>query len=164
MKIYRLFTIMYFIMFLCIIAGCTQNQVKTHMGTGAGAVTGYATCRSLLNSNIELTAACTLAGAWLGSSMFYTNDMNVHTAVFVDTLNTSPGVISNANWGNSTTGNWGSIKINRTYLVGMKKCKDYESVISISRTWPLSGVTRESEFGTACQLPDGRWQIVETTQ
>jgi len=159
MKIYRLFTIMYFVMFLFMIAGCSQNQVKTHLGTGAGAVTGYATCRSLLNSNIELTAACTLAGAWLGSSMFYTNDMNVHTAVFVDTLNTSPGVISNANWGNSTTGNWGSIKINRTYLVGMKKCKDYESTISITQSWPMTGIKRETEHGIACQMPDGRWII-----
>ena len=144
---------------LLLLSGCTQNQVKTHMGTGAGAVTGYATCRSLLNSNIELTAACTLAGAWLGSSMFYTNDMNIHTAVFVDTLNTSPGVISNANWGNSTTGNWGSIKINRTYLVGMKKCKDYESTISITQSWPMTGVKRETEHGIACQMPDGRWII-----
>ena len=159
MKIYRLFTIMYFVMFLFMIAGCSQNQVKTHLGTGAGAVTGYATCRSLLNSNIELTAACTLAGAWLGSSMFYNNDMNIHTAVFVDTLNTSPGVISNANWGNSTTGNWGSIKINRTYLVGMKKCKDYESTISITQSWPMTGIKRETEHGIACQMPDGRWII-----
>ena len=144
---------------LLLLSGCTQNQVKTHIGTGAGAVTGYATCRSLLNSNIELTAACTLAGAWLGSSMFYNNDMNIHTAVFVDTLNTSPGVISNANWGNSTTGNWGSIKINRTYLVGMKKCKDYESTISITQSWPMTGVKRETEHGIACQMPDGRWII-----
>jgi len=144
---------------LLLLSGCTQNQVKTHIGTGAGAVTGYATCRSLLNSNIELTAACTLAGAWLGSSMFYTNDMNIHTAVFVDTLNTSPGVISNANWGNSTTGNWGSIKINRTYLVGMKKCKDYESTISITQSWPMTGIKRETEHGIACQMPDGRWII-----
>ena len=144
---------------LLLLSGCTQNQVKTHIGTGAGAITGYATCRSLLNSNIELTAACTLAGAWLGSSMFYTNDMNIHTAVFVDTLNTSPGVISNTNWGNSTTGNWGSIKINRTYLVGMKKCKDYESTISITQSWPMNGIQRETEHGIACQMPDGRWII-----
>jgi len=115
-KVIRIFII------LLLLSGCTQNQVKTHMGTGAGAITGFTTCRGLLNSGYELTAACTLAGAWLGSSMFYTNDMNIHTAVFVDTLNTSPGVISNTNWGNSATGNWGSVKINRTYLVGMKKC------------------------------------------
>ena len=143
---------------------CTQNQVKTHLGTGAGAVSGFTTCRALLNSGYELTAACTLVGAWLGSSMFYNNDMNIHTAVFVDTLNTSPGKISHTNWGNSATGNWGSVTINRSYLVRGIKCTDYESVISISRSWPMSGVTRESEFGTACQLPDGRWQIVETTQ
>ena len=146
-------------MFLCIIVGCTQNQVKTHIGTGAGAVTGYTTCRGLLNANIELTAACTLVGGMLGSSMFYTNDMNVHTAVFVDTLNTSPGVISNTTWGNGVTGNWGSIKINRTYLVGMKKCKDYESTISIEHSWPMNGIQRETEHGIACQMPDGRWII-----
>ena len=156
-KVIRIFII------LLLLSGCTQNQVKTHMGTGAGAVTGYATCRSLLNSNIELTAACTLAGAWLGSSMFYNNDMNIHTAVFVDTLNTSPGVISNANWGNSTTGNWGSIKINRTYLVGMKKCKDYESTISITQSWPMKGIKRGTEHGIACQMPDGRWIIEDAS-
>ena len=103
---------------------CTQNQVKTHLGTGAGAITGFHTCHGLLNAGIELTAACTLVGGMFGSSLFYSNDYNIHTAVFVDTLNTSPGKISHTNWGNSATGSWGSIKINRTYLVGIKKCKD----------------------------------------
>ena len=144
---------------LLLLGGCTQNQVKTHIGTGTGAVTGFTTCRALLNSGMELTAACTLIGAWVGSSMFYSNDMNIHSAVFVDTLNTSPGKISNTNWGNSSTGSWGTVKINRTYLVGMKKCKDYESKISINQQWPLSGIKRETEHGTACQMPDGRWFI-----
>ena len=40
--------------------GCSQNQVKTHVGTTVGAVTGYSTCRGLLNTNVELTAACTV--------------------------------------------------------------------------------------------------------
>ena len=159
MKIYRIFTIMYFVMFLFIIAGCSQNQVKTHIGTGAGAISGFTTCRGLLNSGYELTAACTVVGAWLGSSMFYNNDLNVHTAVFVDTLNTSPGTVSHTNWSNGSTGNWGSVKINRTYLVGMKKCKDYESTISIEHSWPLNGIKRETEHGIACQMPDGRWII-----
>ena len=142
-----------------LLAGCSQNQVKTHLGSGAGAVSGFTTCRALLNSGMELTAACTLVGAWLGAGMFYNNDMNIHTAVFVDTLNTSPGKVSNANWGNSATGNSGSVKINRTYLVGIKKCKDYESSIDITHSWPMSGITRETEHGTACQMPDGRWII-----
>jgi len=149
----------YIIVLVFLLAGCSQNQVKTHIGTGAGAISGFTTCRALLNTNIQLTAACTLAGAWLGSSLFYHNDYNIHTAVFVDTLNTSPGKISNTNWGNSSTGSWGTVKINRTYLVGMKKCKDYESKISINQQWPLSGIKRETEHGTACQMPDGRWFI-----
>ena len=45
---------------------CTQNQVKTHLGTGAGAITGFHTCHGLLNAGIELTAACTLVGGMFG--------------------------------------------------------------------------------------------------
>ena len=98
-----------------------------------------------------------------GSSMFYNNDMNVHTAVFVDTLNTAPGKRSHTNWGNSANGNWGSITINRTYVNNNFRCRDYESVISIEHSWPMNGITRESEKGTACQLPDGSWKIVDST-
>ena len=83
--------------------GCSQKQVATHMGTGVGAVTGYA------------------------------------------------------------NGNWGSITINRTYVNNTFRCRDYESVISIEHSWPMNGISRESEIGTACQLPDGRWKIIEST-
>ena len=151
------------ILILFLLTGCSQNQVKTHIGTAAGAVTGFATCQQLLNAGIELTAACTLVGGMIGSNMFYSNDMNIHTAVFVDTLNTAPGKISNTTWGNSSNGNWGSVKINRTYLVGPKKCRDYESTISIKHGWPMSGIKRETEHGIACQMPDGRWIIESNT-
>ena len=77
------------ILILFLLTGCSQNQVKTHIGTTAGAVTGFATCQQLLNAGVELTAACTLVGGMIGSNMFYSNDMNIHTAVFVDTLNTA---------------------------------------------------------------------------
>ena len=70
---------------------CSQKQVATHMGTGVGALTGYTTCYHLLQTNVQLTAACTVIGAMWGSTMFYQNDMNTHTAIFVDTLNTAPG-------------------------------------------------------------------------
>ena len=142
---------------------CSQNQVKTHIGTGAGAVSGYLTCRGMLNANVELTAACVLLGGLFGSTLFYTNDMNTHTAVFVDTLNTAPGKRSHTNWGNSANGNWGSITINKSYVNDFYRCRDYESVISIEHSWPMNGISRESETGTACQEPDGRWQIIEST-
>ena len=113
----------------------------------------------MLNAGIGLPAACTVVVAWVGSSLFYNDDMNIHKAVFVDTLNTSPGKRSHVTWGSQTTGNWGSITVNRTYLVKGVKCSEYESVISIDRQWPMYGIQRENEFGVACQMPDGRWYI-----
>ena len=138
--------------------GCSSMN-KSHIGTGAGAYAGYQTCTQLLDAGIALTSACTLVGGMWGASLFYNSDYDVHTAMFVDTLNTAPGKRSHTNWGNGTSGNWGSITINRTYLSGGKKCRAYESVISITSKWPMNGVHRENEFGTACQMPDGRWVI-----
>ena len=141
-----------------LLANCS-TVTKSHMSSAIGATAGYGTCHHMLSTGVGLTAACTVVGAMIGSSLFFNDDMNIHKAVFVDTLNTSPGKISNTNWGNSASGSWGSVKINRTYLVGIKKCKDYESTISINQQWPLNGVKRETEHGSACQMPDGRWYI-----
>ena len=147
---------------LLFLSGCS-NMNKTHLGTGAGAIAGYHTCTQLLDAGIALTSACTLVGGMWGSSLFYNSDYDVHTAMFVDTLNTAPGKRSHTNWGSGTSGNWGSITINRTYINNNFRCRDYESVISIEHSWPMNGISRESETGTACQLPDGRWKIVEST-
>ena len=45
-------------------------------------------------------------------------------------------------------------------MEGPFKCKDYDHTVDITNQWPLigvGGVNREVKFGTACQLPDGRW-------
>ena len=78
---------------------CSQKQVATHMGTGVGAITGYTTCYHLLQTNVQLTAACTVIGAMWGSTMFYQNDMNTHTAIFVDTLNATESLKANLYYG-----------------------------------------------------------------
>ena len=54
-------------------------------------------------------------------------------------------------------------KYSPTYVNNNFRCRDYESVISIEHSWPMNGISRESETGTACQLPDGRWKIIEST-
>ena len=141
-----------------LLANCS-TKTKSHMSSVVGGTAGYGTCHHMLNTGVGLTAACTVVGAWIGASMFYNDDMNIHKAVFVDTLNTAPGKRSHVSWGSHTSGNWGSITVNRTYLVKGVKCSEYESVISIDRQWPLYGVQRENEFGVACQMPDGRWYI-----
>ena len=147
------------ILFLLLLNNCSSTSTKSHMSSVIGATSAYSTCHTMLNTGVALTAACTVTGAWLGASIFYNDDMNIHKAVFVDTLNTSPGKRSHVNWGSQTTGNWGSITVNRTYLVKGVKCSEYESVISIERSWPMYSIQRENEFGVACQMPDGRWII-----
>ena len=146
------------ILLLLSLTNCS-TKTKSHMSSAIGATAGYGTSRHMLNAGVGLTAACTVVGAWVGASLFYNDDMNIHKAVFVDTLNTSPGKRPHVSGGSHTTGNWGSITVNRTYLVKGVKCSEYESVISITRQWPLYGIQRENEFGVACQMPDGRWYI-----
>ncbi len=145
------------------ISGCSMNTVKSHLGTAGGAVAGYTTCAGLLQANMPISAACSVVGAVWGAKFYYKNDMNTHTAIFVDTLNTAPGKRSHTSWGNSANGNWGSITINRTYVKNSARCREYTSVISVEHSWPMNGISRESETGTACQLPDGRWTIKEST-
>ena len=50
-----------------------------------------------------------------------------------------------------------------SYVNNNFRCREYESVISIEHSWPMNGISRESEKGTACQLPDGRWKIVDSS-
>ena len=146
------------IMSFVLLTNCS-TATKSHMSSVVGATAGYGVCHSMLNAGVGLTAACTVVGAWTGASLFFSDDMNIHKAVFVDTLNTAPGKRSHVTWGSQTSGNWGSITVNRTYLVKGVKCSEYESVVSIDRQWPLYGIQRENEFGVACQMPDGRWYI-----
>jgi surface antigen len=141
-----------------LLANCSTTT-KSHMSSVVGATAGYGTCHHMLNTGVGLTAACTVVGAWLGASAFFNDDMNIHKAVFVDTLNTAPSKRSHTTWGSNTSGNWGSITVNRSYLKNGVKCSEYESRVSIDRQWPLYGIQRENEFGTACQMPDGRWYI-----
>ena len=63
----------------------------------------------------------------------YNSDYDVHNAVFVDHLNTSPnGSQSYTNWYNSKTGNSGIIKVTRPYTQGPLKCKDYDATVDIT--------------------------------
>ena len=82
---------------LLLLSGCSQKQVTSHMGATAGAVSGFATCRSLLNSGMELTAACAVVCAWIGASMFYYDDMNLSDYNFVYGKNIPPDGVNNFN-------------------------------------------------------------------
>ena len=146
------------IMASLLVTNCTTT--RSNVGATLGATTTTGACVSLGVDNPYAIATCAVVGAFAGAEVMYNSDYDVHNAVFVDHLNTSPNGSSYTNWYNNKTGNSGIIKVYHTYLKGPIKCKDYDATIDISNQWPLvgiGGVNREMVFGTACQLPDGRW-------
>ena len=153
---------MYRIILILIAGLLVTNCMATRSNVGAtlGATTTTGACVSLGVDNPYAIATCAVVGAFAGAEVMYNSDYDVHNAVFVDHLNTSPNGSSYTNWYNNKTGNSGIIKVYHTYLKGPIKCKDYDATIDISNQWPLvgiGGVNRKMVFGTACQLPDGRW-------
>jgi len=141
-----------------LLTNCAANRSQT--GAVLGATTTTATCVEMGASHPAVIATCAVSGAFAGAEIMYNSDYDVHNAVFVDHLNNGPGGSSYTNWYNQKTGNSGVIKVTRSYLEGPFKCKDYDATIDITNQWPLIGignVNRNVVFGTACQMPDGKW-------
>jgi surface antigen len=144
---------------LVFLTNCSSIN-RTHIGAASGGATGIASCVAAGAADPYVTGACAIMGGFLGAELLYQSDYDVHNAVFVDHLNVSPNGSSYTNWYNKKTGNSGIIHVSRSYLHGPFKCKDYDATVDITSQWPLigiGGVNREVVFGTACQLPDGRW-------
>ena len=143
-----------------LLANCSSTINRSHIGAASGGATGVAACIGAGVTDPYVSGACAIIGAFAGANVMYKSDYDVHNAVFVDHLNTSGTGSSYTNWYNSKTGNSGIIHVTRSYMQGPIKCKDYDATVDISSSWPLIGignVNREVIFGTACQLPDGRW-------
>lgn len=141
-----------------LLTNCAVNRSQT--GAFLGGTTTTASCVTQGIDNPYVIAACAMGGAFIGAEIMYKSDYDVHNAVFVDHLDTSPNGSSYTNWYNQKTGNSGIIKTTNSYLKGPIKCKDYNATVDITNQWPLigvGGVNREVVFGTACQLPDGKW-------
>jgi len=141
-----------------LLVNCSAN--RSQVGAVLGSTTTTSTCVEMGASHPGVIATCAVAGAFAGAEIMYNSDYDVHNAVFVDHLNNGPGGSSYTNWYNQKTGNSGVIKVTRSYLEGPFKCKDYDATIDITNQWPLIGignVNRNVVFGTACQMPDGKW-------
>ena len=133
---------------------------RTTTGAVLGAGTSTSVCVQMGLSDPYVIASCALVGGFKGADLMYKSDYDVHNAVFVDHLNTGPTKSSYTNWYNTKTGNSGIIKTSSSYMKGPLKCKDYDATVDITQSWPLIGIgspNRKAIFGTACQLPDGRW-------
>ena len=141
-----------------LLTNCASN--RSQVGAVLGSTTTTGACVEMGVNDPYAIAGCAVVGAFAGAEIMYNSDYDVHNAVFVDHLNTSPNGSSYTNWYNQETGNSGIIKITKSYLVEDIKCKDYDATVDITNKWPLigvGGVNRNTIFGTACQMPDGRW-------
>jgi len=154
----RLDKIIWILLVSLFLTNCTAN--RSQVGAVLGSTTTTGSCVAMGVDNPYAIATCALTGAFVGAEIMYKSDYDVHNAVFVDHLNTGPGTSSYTNWYNKKTGNSGIIHTTSSYLKGPMKCKDYSATVDITNNWPLigvGGVNRNTIFGIACQMPDGRW-------
>ena len=97
---------------LPVLSNCSAIN-KSQTGAILGATTTTASCVGVGIDNPYAIATCAVIGTFAGAELMYNSDYDVHSAVFVDHLNTSPSGQSYTNWYNGKTGNSGIIKIRR---------------------------------------------------
>ena len=71
------------------LSNCTSMN-KSHIGAFAGGSSATAGCTALGVSDPYIIGTCAVVGAFKGADLLYNSDKDVHNAVFVDHLNTSP--------------------------------------------------------------------------
>ena len=150
---------------LTLLTNCASNQhngsswIVFTSGSSMGAVTAGGVCAGIVTDPTTI-AACASVGAIKGADQIWNDDFNTHKHYFVDHLIGAPNKPNITNWHNPKTNSSGIIKTTRNWYEGPIKCRTYESTISIEPAWPVayfsSGPVRNTDFGTACILPDGR--------
>ena len=136
-----------------------SSWIVSTSGTTMGAVTAGGVCAGVVDDPMTI-AACASIGAIHGADQIWNDDFNTHKHYFVDHLIGAPNKPNITNWYNPATKNSGIIKTTRTWYQGPLKCRDYESTINITPSWPVayfsSGPVRKTDWGVACIMPDGR--------
>ena len=150
---------------LTLLTNCASNThngsslIVSTSGSSMGAVTAGGVCAGVVDS-AEAIALCAATGAVVGADQIWNDDFNTHKHYFVDHLIGAPNRPNITNWYNPATKNSGIIKTTRTWYQGPLKCRDYESTINITPSWPVayfsSGPIRKTDWGVACIMPDGR--------
>lgn len=130
---------------------------KELIGGATGAVVG-----GVLGSKVGggsgqrwATGAGVLLGALLGSEVGKSLDKaDMNYASQANTQAHSAPIGETINWNNPESGNYGTVTPTRDgYSSGGSYCREYQQTIVV-------GGREEQAFGTACQQPDGSWEIV----
>jgi surface antigen len=150
---------MSFAVFALALSGCYETTGnKQTIGTGAGALLGGLAGSQVGSGSGRLwaTGAGVLVGALAGSEVgksldradkMYLNRANkrAHEVPVGDTIS----------WNNPESGNYGSVTPVRdgTSSAG-RYCREYRQEIYVNGE-------KQTGYGTACQQPDGSWEIVK---
>lgn len=148
---------------LLLLSNCAaRDYAVSTSGASLGATTAGGLCAGVVDSP-EAIALCATTGAIVGADQIWNDDFNTHKHYFVDHIIGAPNKPNITNWYNPKTNNSGIIKTTRTWFKGPIKCRDWESTINIQPSWPMatfsSGPVRNTNFGVACIMPDGRVEI-----
>ena len=153
-----------FLSLLTLLTNCSTHHngsswIVSTSGSSMSAVTAGGVCAGVVDDPMTI-AACASIGAIHGADQIWNDDFNTHKHYFVDHLIGAPNKPNITNWYNPATKNSGIIKTTRTWYQGPLKCRDYESTINITPSWPVayfsSGPVRKTDWGVACIMPDGR--------
>ncbi|MCK5384028.1 MAG: glycine zipper 2TM domain-containing protein [Alphaproteobacteria bacterium] len=135
-----------------------QNRgTKETVGTGAGAVVGGLLGSKIGDGSGQLwaTGAGALLGAYLGNEIGRSLDRadRQHMNRAVTRAQSAP-IGEPISWNNPESGNYGEIvAVKDGYTPRGSYCREFQQTVYI-------GGSEESAYGTACQQPDGSWQIV----
>lgn len=152
-------TIAFPLIIAILLMGCAQNPgQKETLGGLLGAAGGGLLGAQFGGGSGQLaaTAAGTLLGAMLGSNIGRTMDevdrLKAHQAY--QQAATAP-VGETVTWENPRTGHYGSVTPVRegTSSAG-RYCREFQQRVTI-------GGRTQDAYGTACQQPDGSWEMVQ---
>ena len=143
------------------LAGCNTTQgwgTKQTVGTGLGAVAGGLAGSQIGSGSGRMwaTGAGVLLGALAGGEIGSSLDAADHMAA-----QQAAGRAHNArigetiSWNNPNSGNYGTYTPVRDGQSSTGRyCREYQQTIVV-------GGKTQSGYGTACQSPDGSWEIVK---
>lgn len=145
-------------MALFVLAGCQQGAgQKQQLGTGAGAILGGLAGSQIGDGSGQLIAvgAGTLLGALAGSEIGKSLDRadKIYMQRAADKATSAP-LGETITWNNPESPNRGTVTpVRDGYSEAGRYCREFQQTIIV-------GGREQEAYGTACQQPDGSWEIM----
>lgn len=144
------------------LTACQQDPYGPGMNKQTGGALVGAGLGGLVGSQFGAgggKAAATLGGVLLGGLLGSEVGKSMDRAdrAYADQATNRALALGTANqtveWRNPDTGNYGTVVPRQAYRRGDSYCREYTQTVFV-------GGRRQEAVGTACQNPDGSWQIV----